>query len=172
MLRSAIRRHNKAFTQACELAEDASRDHRALALFARALQIHPANWCAVYMQGKIYQRAGEHGRALDRFGHAHTLAPRWSIAAEATIEAIHVGDAKAAVHFANAAIVAAPRDPALYVNLALALLVGGDVKAAACAIADAVRRAPRDVRARRVRSIVMDVARGKRPIPRRRSDLD
>jgi len=142
------------------------RLHEAKSCFETALGIVPDSWQSLWALGKIHQRLGELPEALDHLARAHEIDPSQpDVAREAGIAATDIGDGPAAVRFTKAAIAAKPGDPGLVSNLAMALLIDGDVEGARAAAGEAASRAPSDPITNAVRDLVEEVAQGKRPRP-------
>jgi len=143
------------------------RLREAITCFEAALKITPESWQSLWALGKIHQRLGEVPEALNCFAQAHQLNPSQpDVAREAGIAASDIGDGPAAVRFSKAAIAAKPDDPGLVSNLALAFLINGEIENAQAAAAEATSRAPNDPIAKSVRSIVDEVAQGRRSRPK------
>ena len=77
-----------------------------------------------------------------------------------------LGRGSLAIDYCRAAITASPCDPGLVANLALAYLIDGDVARARGAAEEAISAAPDDQISNFVRSVIEEVASGRRPIPR------
>src|SRR5258708_6285362 len=74
---------------------------KAISLLERVVQINSENWNAMWALGKIYQRLDEHSIALNWFQKAHVIEPdNADILREATLCALKLGRAEAAVEFA------------------------------------------------------------------------
>ena len=143
------------------------RLRQAIECFDAALKIAPQGWQSLWAMGKIHQRLGELPEALGCFARAHQLQPSQpDVAREAGIAASDMGDGPAAVRFTRAAIASKPEDAGLVSNLALALLISGEIEQAKTAAAEAHARAPDDPITRTVHRIVDEVAEGKRPRPK------
>jgi tetratricopeptide (TPR) repeat protein len=145
---------------------------QAIACFDAALKIAPHSWQSLWAMGKIHQRLGERPEALGCFARAHQLQPSQpDVAREAGIAASDMGDGPAAVRFTKAAIASKPEDAGLVSNLALALLIHGEIAQARAAAAEAHTRAPHDPITKTVHRIVDEVAQGKRPRPKTLREL-
>jgi tetratricopeptide (TPR) repeat protein len=183
-----VREHDRVYKQGWSLTKGelllAGRDRlgrpgwlsrrrlkRALECFEAALQISPDGWPSLWAMGKIHQRLGESAEALGCFARAHEIKPDHpDVAREAGIAASDAGDGPRAVQFTRAAVAAAPNDPGLASNLALALLIDDQIQEAQAVAMDAVTRAPADPIARKVKTIADEVASGKRARPRSTRD--
>jgi tetratricopeptide (TPR) repeat protein len=145
---------------------------RAIRCFEQALAIHPEGWSSMWALGKIYQRLGDQATAFDWFARAVAIKPdQPDVAREAGIAALDIGRVEEALALCRAAVEFRPDDPGLVCNLALAhCLAGQDVEAQRCAAA-AAGRDPSDVISANVLGFVRDVASGKRPRPKRLSEV-
>src|SRR5713101_182887 len=66
---------------------------RALSLFSRALEIHPENWSAMWLVGKVHQRLGDYSEALSWFERAYQVNPSQpDVAREAAACAMSIGN--------------------------------------------------------------------------------
>lgn len=180
-----IARHNAAYRRGWERAEpyilldgaprtaklgrrDRRRLDEAAASLHEALDIAPDNWPTHWALGKIYQRLGRPEEALGSFRTAYRLDPSHAdVAREAGVCALSLGDGTEAVRWCSAALAAAPGDPGLTANLALAHLISGETARAETVAREAVARDPHDAVSRRVLALVEDVREGRRPAPHR-----
>lgn len=145
---------------------------RAISCFEQALEINPEGWPSMWALGKIYQRLGEVKQALDWFERAHAARPdQPDVAREAGLAALELGDGNAALRYCEAAISTSSDDPGLVSNLALAHLITGDLSQAQRSAEEAVARAPDDEISIRVRSLIREVAEGRRPRPRTMGEI-
>lgn len=144
------------------------RLRKAIGLFETALEINPSGWQSMWGLGKIYQRLGDHVKALDWFLKARLLEPNNpDVAREASLSALDLGRAEESLALTEAALVANPSDPGLLANRALALMIAGHLTDARTLAAEAVRRNPRDRISKNALKLVEDVAAGKRRRPTR-----
>lgn len=181
-------RHNELYAKACGLIEglilthghdpapldpaDRAKLDEAIPLLGEVVQIHPTNWAAMWLLGKVYQRLGDHEGGLHWFARAHRVNPdHEDVAREASIEAMEAGRPEEAVPFAVRAIEANPDEPGLRSNLALCLLFSGNPRDAHSVAADALRRDPSDQITTQVAGIINEVLAGIRPCPRHMRDL-
>ncbi len=77
-----------------------------------------------------------------------------------------LGKGELAIAYCRSAIAASLGDPGLVANLALAHLIKGEIAEALNAAEEAVSAAPDDRVSRFVRSVIDEVASGRRPPPR------
>ncbi|MGH9368058.1 MAG: tetratricopeptide repeat protein [Thermoanaerobaculia bacterium] len=144
------------------------RLHEAIGLFETALEINPSGWQSMWGLGKIYQRLGDHEKALDWFLKARLLeSSNPDVAREASISALALGKAEESLVLTEAALAANPRDTGLLANRALALMIAGQLSDARTLAAEAVSRNPKDRASRNALRLVEDVAAGKRRRPTR-----
>ena len=151
----------------------AAKDLReGIRLLDEALRLYPGNWSALWIQGKAFQALDDHPAAYARFKRSHTLAPdNPDVGRELMLECLEVGRMSEAVDVARAAADKKPRDAGLRANLALALLLAGRVTEANDTAGVALQMDPSDAITKSLVRIIDDVRRGKRPPPRRVSDL-
>ncbi len=181
-------RHDELYQQACSLSQgliivdnqapgpldrqSRQRLEDAIALFVQVVEINPANWNAMWLLGKIYQRLGEYDRGLAWFARAHRLNPdQPDVAREAAIAAMDLGRPEEAIPFCQRALEAKPNDPGLRANLAVALLFSGKPAQAREAAQDAQTRDPADKITAAIVRIIEEVLRGTRPCPHHIRDL-
>jgi tetratricopeptide (TPR) repeat protein len=181
-------RHNELYQQGCNLIEGLilldnripgildSRSRKkledAIPLFVEVVEINPANWAAMWLLGKIYQRLGDYERGLGWFAWAHRVNPVQPDAArEASIAAMELGRSEEAIPFCERAIEAKPEDPGLKANLALALLFSEKPTEARTIAKEALRRDPADATTAYLARIIDEVIDGKRPCPHHAKDL-
>jgi len=164
--------HNRAFAAAWQLVEQELLVHglghpvsveravqlkleRALELFARVLEINPANWSAMWFLGKIYQRLGDYSTAFMWFCRAYRVSSSQpDVAREASICAMDLGLSEDAVSYARAAVQGKPSDNGLVANLALALLLACRLSEARTAIDKATLVDPSDAVSQTVKQMI------------------
>lgn len=146
--------------------------YRAVRLFRESLRINPLGWPSMWAIGKIKQRLDRQKGALLWFGRAHEINPDHpDVSREAALAAMELGEHALAVRYCRSAVAANPKDPGLVANLALALLLVGDVTKAREAIDWAASSAPEDPISQGLLSIINDVAEGRRPQPKTIRDV-
>jgi len=154
--------HNRVFEQAARLVKSEIPLHerqympepgwwarrklqRALSLFARALELQPGNWSAMWWVGMIHKRFRDYSTALLWFERAFQVSSyQPDVAREACSCALELGHHEAAISFADRAVQVKPDDAGLRSNLALALLIGGRVAEAKAEIEQATAQNPSD----------------------------
>ncbi len=182
-------RHNRLYKEACALIDPYMRLHGAArrdATTARArrdlakgidnlktvVQINPDNWAAYWIMGKGYQAQGMSSEACDAFASAYTIQKENAdVAREYMFECLNVGRTKEAVQLSRAALALRPQDPGLKANLALCLLVDAQLDEGLRMTEEALQADPSDGITKSVKRIIEEVKSGKRPQPRRYSDL-
>lgn len=129
-------------------------------------EAHPDSWQALWVMGKAHQRLGRSERAGELFLRSHEENPRHpDVARELVMECIALGRGLEAVHFARTAVELDPDDATLQVNLALALLISGQVDEALLQANQALARDPSDGVTANVVAFIRDVAEGRREPP-------
>lgn len=118
----------------------------AIVMLQKCLEAYPENWAAQWSVGKGYQRLGDHEAACRAFLDAHYLNPAESnvILRELVLELLVLGRYNEAVQFAQLAVDKAPNDPGQIANLAMCLLVSGNLTEASNQIKRAIELDPRD----------------------------
>lgn len=181
-------RHEKLYKEAVKLTEgllllddgasaslnpsNRQRLGKAIELFKEVIQIHPGNWAAMWLLGKVYQRLEDFPNGLEWFTRAHRTNPdQPDVAREAAIAAMDSDRPGEAVVFCERAIEANPNDPGLRANLALALLFSGKPKDAQLVAMDAQKRAPSDQITAQLLRIIEEVLWGARPCPHHMRDV-
>jgi tetratricopeptide (TPR) repeat protein len=144
------------------------RLYRAARMFLQVVSFRPTSWPSLWALGKIEQRLGNRGAALDWFAKAHEIEPTQAdVAREAGLEALASGRAEKAVTYCEAALRARPDDPGLVANLALAYCLAGRDAEATRRAAEAVARNPADSASLEAQRLVLAVASGARQRPQR-----
>jgi tetratricopeptide (TPR) repeat protein len=181
-------RHNRLYERACDLSydlillddrepvpldDDARRRlAEAIRLFEEVVAINPANWSAMWMLGKVYQRLEDPARGLEWFARAHRVNPdQPDVAREASIAAMDAGRPAEAVGFCERALRAEPDNAGLRANLALALLFCERIEEARKEVRDALARDPADGITQTLARIIGEVAAGTRPCPHHVRDV-
>lgn len=143
-----------------------------IACLDRVLEINPTNWSALWIRGKAFQSLGEHVKAVDSFRSAYRLKPdHQDVAREFVEELLQTQGFREAASIAREISNRAPQDAGLKANLALALLMNGEVASAQQAIAEALRLDPNDTISTALAKRINDVASGSRPQPKSLDEL-
>jgi tetratricopeptide (TPR) repeat protein len=149
-----------------------SRVREAITLLEEVVQINPANWPAMWLVGKAYQRLEDPEKSLDWFAHAHRVNPEQrDVAREASIAAMETGRPEQAVSFCQRALEVEPDNPGLQANLALALLFCERIEEARKTATAALGRDPSDKITLHISQIIDEVLAGTRPCPHHGRDL-
>lgn len=152
-----------------ETTDDGTRAEslrRGIVLLQAFVADEPESWPAHWFIGKGWQALGDHEAALQAFETAYELNPNHAdVGRELTIEALGAGRFEQAVAVARVARAARPDDPGLRANLALSLLMSGDVEAALREVEEAHLADPADAITRALRTAILDVRDGRRPRP-------
>jgi len=136
-------------------------------LLQRAVALMPGSWPAHWLIGKGYQALGEHQRAYEAFRQATRLhQENADVPRELCLECFQLGKFTEAVQAARLAVRIERSDPGLQANLALALLLAGDVEEALGQAEQAAVRDPKDEINRNLLSYIREVKEGRRPPPR------
>ena len=172
MTAAEIEEHNRVFAQATQLvkgkiivqgpqlasvpADSATSDlARAIQLFTGALELNPANWSAMWLIGKAYQRLADHSSAFVWFVRAQAVNPlQADILREVSISAMYSGRSEEAISYAREALGFQPSNDGLQANLALALLLAGKLQEARVAIDKALKRNARNIIAQRLSEMI------------------
>jgi tetratricopeptide (TPR) repeat protein len=170
LIRDEILIHNAARGPVGFLAR--RKLNRAIRLLTRVIEIREANWSAMWMIGKAYQRLGNQETALGWFSRALQIdSSNPNVSREATVCALELGHGQKAVAYALTALEANPVDVGLTANLALAYLIAGDSDLAQEKATEAVARDPQDAISQRVLRMIGEVRAGSRQQPRCMGDL-
>ncbi|WP_437294199.1 tetratricopeptide repeat protein [Sorangium sp. So ce426] len=154
-------------------AERAMRLEAGIACLDRALSLVPSNWAALWVRGKAFQALDDHLQAHGSFASAYALQPENpDVGRELVVECLELGKSGDAVTIADRLTKLAPQDAGLRANLALALLLDGQVQRARGVIADARRQDPKDPISRALEERIDQVADGSRRQPRTLREIE
>lgn len=143
-----------------------------IACLDRVLDINPSNWSALWIRGKAFQLLGEHVKAVDSFRSAYRLNPdHQDVAREYIEELLETQEFRDAARIAREISDRAPQDAGLKANLALALLMNGEVPSAQQAIGEALRIDPNDTVSKALAQRIDNVVTGSRPPPKSLAEL-
>ena len=139
----------------------------------RAVAIQPRSWPAYWLIGKAYQALDDHPRACAAFRQAvRHCKDNADVARELSLECLQLGTFKEAVEAARLAVRVERSDPGLQANLALALLLAGDVDDALDQAEQAVARSPGDEINRNLLAVIQEVKDGRRRQPNTLAELE
>ena len=187
---AASREHDRLYREGLELINPyifiTGRDHepvdtegarddlaRGKDLLRQALEIDPGNGAAWWIIGKAEQVLEDAEAACKAFRNAYQLIQDNPDAArEYMFECLKLGRTKQAIAAARHARTLKPEDMGLAANLALALLIGGELEEAAEVIEVAVAGAPDDPINVHLRQRIAEVRAGKQPQPHNLADMD
>jgi len=146
---------------------------RGIKTLEQAIAINPANWSAYWTIGKAHQARGKSEDACDAFGKSYGLQKgNADVAREYMLECLNVGRAKTAIVVARRAVALKPKDSGLVSNLALALLLGGQLDEASETVTKALSMDPKDEITQNLQQMIGDVRSGRRAQPTKMSDLE
>ncbi|QDT89646.1 tetratricopeptide repeat protein [Gimesia algae] len=154
---------------------EAARDDLAQGkeLFRQALEIDPGNGAAWWIIGKAEQVLEDTEAACDAFRKAYQLIQNNPDAArEYMFECLKLGRTKQAIEAARHARKLKPEDMGLVANLALALMIGGELEEAADTIEIALAGAPDDPINVNLQQRIAEIRAGNQPQPQNLADLD
>lgn len=135
-------------------------------------KINPENWAAFWMKGKAYQALGHPQSAYNEFKKSFDIQKENpDVARELVIEALNLGKREEGVEIAKHALTLKPNNPGLMANLGLAYLINDEIENAEDIARKAINFDPLDKINKRVLDIIEEVKSGKRPQPRKYSDL-
>ncbi len=135
-------------------------------------KINPKNWAAFYLRGKAYQAIGDSRSAYNEFKKSFDIEKENpDVARELTIEALNLGKGEEGVEIAKHALTLKPNNPGLMANLGIAYLINGEIDNAADIAKQATNLDPLDKINKQVLEIIKEVKSGKRPQPKKYSDL-
>jgi tetratricopeptide (TPR) repeat protein len=143
--------------------EDIERGRR---LLARALDLSPNNWSALWFLGMACRVAGYKDEAYDALRRAFTIKPdQVAVGRDLVLQCCINGRGAEAVQVSSRVLALKPEDGGLLSNHALALLLAGEVGRARFFAAKAVSAAPENRAAQGLSQAIEDVISGKIPRP-------
>jgi Flp pilus assembly protein TadD len=150
-----------------------ARVREGIRLLQRAVAIQPRSWPAYWLIGKGYQALTDHPRAYEAFRQATRLCQdNADVPRELCLTCLHLGQFTEAVEVARLAVRVRRSDPGLQANLALALLLAGDVDGALDQAEQAVARSPDDEISQNLRAVIREVQDGRRPQPKTLAEVE
>lgn len=144
------------------------RVKKGIAKLTAVLAAVPDAWNACWMLGMSYRGLGDHTRALELLRRAYVIdSHQIDVGREYAGQCFFAGAAEEGVRVSRELHARFPADVGLHSNLALALLIGGDLAEAAAVAAAALAREPADAITRALVDFIADVRAGRRPRPTR-----
>ena len=146
--------------------EEAKRVRTCIRDLEACLGFASNHWQSMVFLAKSHQSLGEHRIALDWLIKAMDIEKENHVLPkEASLEAVHLRDIKAAVFYSAEALRRKPKDPELMGNHAMNLLIAGDDAHSLQIIQEALSLSPSDEFNKRIAAMIADVAAGKRTRP-------
>lgn len=144
------------------------RVKKGIAKLTVVLAAVPDAWNACWMLGMSYRGLGDHAQALELLRRAYVINPQQvDVGREYAGQCFFVGAAEEGIRISRELHARFPADVGLHSNLALALLIGGDLAEAAAVAESALAREPDDPITRNLVAYIADVRAGARPRPTR-----
>ena len=135
-------------------------------------KINKKNWAAFWLKGKAYQSLGHSQSAYNEFKKAYDIEKENAdVARELMIEALNIGKGNEGVKIGKLALSLKPNDTGLMGNLGLAYLINGEIDNAEDITRKAINLDPQDKINKSILNIIREVKSGKRPQPKKYSDL-
>jgi cytochrome c-type biogenesis protein CcmH/NrfG len=143
-----------------------------IACLDRVLETNPSSWPALWIRGKAFQSLGDHDAAVVSFRSAYRLNPdHEDVARETAQELLQTRQFAEAVMVGRDICTRHPNDAGLQANLALDLLMNGEVAEAQKAVATAQKLDPNDAITKALAKRIDEIANGKRPQPKSFEEL-
>lgn len=147
---------------------DRRRRDAAAGVLKQILAIAPSDGGAHWLLGMLARSGNEHAAALEHFRQAYESNPENpDVGREYAGQCLMLGDGPAAVRLSRELHRRFPDDIGLHSNLALALLIGGDIDEALATAAAAHNRDPSDMITRNLRDQIIRVKNGQAPRPKK-----
>lgn len=138
----------------------------------QVIAINAKNWSAFWFIGKGYQVLGDSERAYASFKSAWDLHKQDSnVAREFMLACLALGRGSEGVAIAEHALKLKPKDPGLTANLALALLIDGQLDRAEHEVRESLAIDPEDSVTQELETTISDIKNGKRSRPMKLGDL-
>lgn len=135
-----------------------NRIKKAIDYFSKCISAYPRSWSSMWGLGKAYQAMGDHSRAFEWFEKTYLLKPDLvDVPMEASTEAMRIGNASKALHYAELAMSLDRHNPDFYAILALALLLNKRPNAALEEARNGLKLAPSNIKIQRVISYLKKV---------------
>jgi Tetratricopeptide repeat len=141
---------------------------KGLALLEQVVTEIPDSWSSLWLRGMGLRALGDHPAALEDLRRAYTIRPDHpDVGREYAGQCFIVGAADEGVRISRQVHARFPDDVGLHSNLALALLIGGDLGEAETVAEAAHQREPSDPVTRNLLQYIRDVRAGHRQRPKR-----
>jgi tetratricopeptide (TPR) repeat protein len=135
-------------------------------------KLHPEHWPTYWYLGKVFEALRDAKRAYENFKKAYEIKPdEVVVCRELMNSCLELGKAGEGVSVAQAAVQLEPKDAGLWANLGLALLLDAQLPRAKQATEKALELDPSDSITRSLLRMISLVQSGRRPQPRKMSDL-
>lgn len=142
-------------------------------LLRQAVAVIPASWPAFWLIGKGCEALDDTQGAYEAFGRAASLCTHNAdVPRELCLACLRLGKFTEAAAAARMAVRIEPSSPGLQANLALALLLAGDVDEAVGQAEQAAARDPQDEINRNLLTIIQEVKDGRRSPPASLAELE
>jgi tetratricopeptide (TPR) repeat protein len=139
---------------------------KGVRLLEQVLQVVPDDWSTLWVAGMSVRALGEHRRALDFLRRAYQNNPRHrDVGREYAGQCLILGEKAEGVRVSRDLCERFPADAGLRSNLALALLLGGDLDEALDVAHDAHNREPSDAITKNLIGYIEAVKAGRKPRP-------
>lgn len=144
---------------------------KGILMLEGALEMRPDNWATYWILGKAFESNRDNEQSYARLKRAFEINPQHvDVNREFMLSCLRLGKSGEAVVVAENAVKLAADNPGLVANLALALLVDGQLDRALSEATRAVDLAPDDVKSQSLLRGIRDVIEGKRAMPTRWPD--
>lgn len=178
-------RHNEYYQKGCDLIQpfmvlhgkeiksaQKKKIEEGIMYLDAVTKINPDNWAAFWIKGKAYQALGDSLPAYSEFKSSYSIQKENpDVTRELMIECLNLGKSEEGVQVAKEALNLRPNDSGLNANLALALLIKGDLDEALLRIDKAINLDPSDAINHNVKLFINNVRSGKRKQPKTYYDL-
>src|SRR5579859_4770942 len=152
--------------------------NKAIRQLQEVVEIAPRHVSALFLLGMCLRRAGKEDEALPCFRQSYALDPSPTrtggdsgVGREYAHQCLRLGLGEEGVRVARELHARFPEDPVLHSNLALALLIGGDLEEARTVALAAQAQDPKDAVTRKIVDYIERVRSGAAPRPRRLSGM-
>lgn len=143
-----------------------NRIEKAIENFSKCVNAYPRSWSSMWGLGKTYQAKGEHSKAFEWFEKTYLLKPDLvDVPLEASTEAMRIGNASKALHYAELALTLDRHNPDFRANLALALLLDKKTDAALEEARNGLKLAPNNKQIQKVFFFLEKIISKNEPIP-------